>query len=540
MCSTVLQECSVTILHPFHSHEPPIQLYLPTEATSEDGLNRLRAVQGDGWTVDSFDSEDNSAWTGRRSASDWRLLRLPDDTSYGKEGSHRSGTLRYLDAADLLSPGGRYLVVPPDWPVVNLAIGAKGIIPIPVSSRQTLKSLAAHLAIQLCLPSESVLSLESRATDLDRERAAYREGLHATRTLDQDLPLSDLPIHHDSDLVLELRLEEVGGGRIDLAAAASDHSNPELSTDLDAVSHEPLGDSSPHSDTSRPALPKGKSKQRSRLPNQPPILQPSHSPSSSISLANVNASASMSLNPSTCLMGVNPINGLLEESPERSAVLPDDGSRTTVGTSKPLLPSSSSSSSSSFFSLSSGTSLGLANYLPQLASGTPATAGPSTSGSGWMERLGLGTITAWQSAEDAPGEDKQAADISFPSTLRGTNKASVRGSTSGSLWAWWNGDAQLDDQSVASHIERLQKHHGASLAQDLTSLRITLSTTRIHFLLDFVDSSGVDRLSSILESSLKLKDNDSQAQRLIIKDVLKCLKVIMNTEVSPLLLIGGP
>ena len=152
-----------------------------------------------------------------------------------------------------------------------------------------------------------------------------------------------------------------------------------------------------------------------------------------------------------------------------------------------------------------------------------------------MKRLGLGNIAAWNTTTDgAEIEGNTLNDVPATTSTSGTQQETdrIRGSISGGLWAWWSGESGGDSRDGAvDYLERLKKHHGKMPIQDLISLRVQLSTARLSFLVDFVDIGGINTLNDQLSFKIASHAPTSTTTQ-ILSELVKCLRLIMNTEVS--------
>jgi diaphanous 1 len=70
------------------------------------------------------------------------------------------------------------------------------------------------------------------------------------------------------------------------------------------------------------------------------------------------------------------------------------------------------------------------------------------------------------------------------------------------------------------------------LVKQLLSLRITLSTANVSWIFDFLRTGGLDILQSILKrTSCAVKTEDDVHEQAVF-EILKSLRVLMNTDVS--------
>lgn len=71
-----------------------------------------------------------------------------------------------------------------------------------------------------------------------------------------------------------------------------------------------------------------------------------------------------------------------------------------------------------------------------------------------------------------------------------------------------------------------------SLLKHLIAVRVALSTAPIAFVISFLDSEGLDRLEKVMVTLAVLPQNKGDMNEQIVGEVLKCLRVIMNVDVS--------
>ena len=72
-----------------------------------------------------------------------------------------------------------------------------------------------------------------------------------------------------------------------------------------------------------------------------------------------------------------------------------------------------------------------------------------------------------------------------------------------------------------------------SLLKHLISLRVTLSTAPMGFIVDFLDAHGLDKLEVIMIMLAHLPKDKGDMNEQLVGEVLKCLRIIMNLDVSP-------
>jgi diaphanous 1 len=163
----------------------------------------------------------------------------------------------------------------------------------------------------------------------------------------------------------------------------------------------------------------------------------------------------------------------------------------------------------------------------------------------WGARFGLG---AWTGG--TPGKSPQVDQGS----LRSVDGISLSGSVkplekqvTGGLWSWWTGN-RPGEGSAEAYIEGLRAeyvlNHGegrselitsrrpTSLLKHLISLRVTLSTAPMEFIIDFLDARGLDKLEVIMIKLAPVLKDKGDMNEQIVGEILKCLRIIMNIDVS--------
>lgn len=70
------------------------------------------------------------------------------------------------------------------------------------------------------------------------------------------------------------------------------------------------------------------------------------------------------------------------------------------------------------------------------------------------------------------------------------------------------------------------------MVKHLLSLRVTLSTAKLAWISDFVAQSGFDALQAVLEKIDRQPRELGDLNEQIMGEVIKCLRVLMNTQVS--------
>jgi hypothetical protein len=71
-----------------------------------------------------------------------------------------------------------------------------------------------------------------------------------------------------------------------------------------------------------------------------------------------------------------------------------------------------------------------------------------------------------------------------------------------------------------------------SLLKHLISLRVTLSTAPMEFIIDFLDARGLDKLEVIMIKLAPLPKDRGDMNEQIVGEILKCLRILMNIDVS--------
>jgi diaphanous 1 len=163
----------------------------------------------------------------------------------------------------------------------------------------------------------------------------------------------------------------------------------------------------------------------------------------------------------------------------------------------------------------------------------------------WGARFGLG---AWTGG--TPGKSPQVDQGS----LRSVDGISLSGSVkplekqiTGGLWSWWTGN-RPEEGSAEAYIEELRAEcvliHGegrseltssrrpTSLLKHLISLRVTLSTAPMEFIIDFLDARGLDKLEVTMIKLAPIPKDKGDMNEQIVGEVLKCLRILMNIDVS--------
>jgi diaphanous 1 len=181
------------------------------------------------------------------------------------------------------------------------------------------------------------------------------------------------------------------------------------------------------------------------------------------------------------------------------------------------------------------------NLLPRLV--------PQLTGdSGFMRRL---SITGW-------GGSSAASPLSASSSNRKGEKLDpnsqseepqpLQPQTTGGLWStWWissGGEKSATQDKDAKeaktpkwYVDRIKgKTLDTKLVKNLISLRVHLSTARVFWVKEFVETeAGLDALSSILASLVGRagkRKHLSDVEGVVLLEIIKILRVLSNTEVS--------
>jgi len=140
------------------------------------------------------------------------------------------------------------------------------------------------------------------------------------------------------------------------------------------------------------------------------------------------------------------------------------------------------------------------------------------------------------------GSLRSVDGISFSGSLKPLEKQ-----VTGGLWSWWTGNRPeegsaeayiegLRAECVLNHVEERREliisRRPTSLLKHLVSLRVTLSTAPMEFIIDFLDARGLDRLEVIMIKLAPVLKDKGDMNEQIVGEVLKCLRIIMNIDVS--------
>lgn len=125
--------------------------------------------------------------------------------------------------------------------------------------------------------------------------------------------------------------------------------------------------------------------------------------------------------------------------------------------------------------------------------------------------------------------------------------------TTGSLWSsWWSSSGgekptsadkrnTTDSKSAKWYIDGLRTGRAPDmkLVKHLITLRVHLSTAKLAFIQDFVGSEkGLDALGALLASLVGKGGKRralSEIETTVLLEVIKCLRVLLNTEVCSLI-----
>ena len=184
------------------------------------------------------------------------------------------------------------------------------------------------------------------------------------------------------------------------------------------------------------------------------------------------------------------------------------------------------------------------NLLPRLV--------PQLTGDSFMRRL---SITGWggSSAASAPNRKGEKLDPSSQSVQVHGAKATeepqpLQPQTTGGLWSsWWvssggektatQGRNARETKTPKWYVDRIKgKTHDTKLVKTLISLRVHLSTARVFWVKEFVETeAGLDALSAILASLVGRagkRKHLSDMEGAVLLEIIKILRVLSNTEVS--------
>ncbi|KAF8312681.1 hypothetical protein DL93DRAFT_2059759, partial [Clavulina sp. PMI_390] len=184
------------------------------------------------------------------------------------------------------------------------------------------------------------------------------------------------------------------------------------------------------------------------------------------------------------------------------------------------------------------------NIVPQLTGGTDSV----------MKRFSIATLTGWGTPSAAqPSVTLDHGERSRSSSLSDSSSELMTPQSTGGLFgSWWNrsGSAQpiRPDVTGASeithdpswYISELNnlKRNEVKLARHLINLRVHLSTAQLGWINTFaIQANGVEALGSALKEYVGdglLRKKKGDAVQTIVLELVKCLRVLLNTEVTVL------
>ena len=164
----------------------------------------------------------------------------------------------------------------------------------------------------------------------------------------------------------------------------------------------------------------------------------------------------------------------------------------------------------------------------------------------WGARFGLGAWaggTPTRSPQVDQGSIRSVDGVSLSGSVKPLEKQ-----VTGGLWSWWTGNGP-EEGSAEAYIEGLRaecvpilgqgrselitSRRPTSLLKHLISLRVTLSTAPMEFIIDFLDARGLDKLEAIMIKLAPIRKDEGDMNEQIVGEVLKCLRILMNIDVSP-------
>lgn len=239
------------------------------------------------------------------------------------------------------------------------------------------------------------------------------------------------------------------------------------------------------------------------------------------------------------------------EKREAMRNLPRDRKRYLLQQNRIMKASSGKESSSS---PAQAATVGLARANQTL----PALAPNLTGDNNAMRRF---SITSWAShSTDQPSDHSSStpqmatkADSPIKSRDNDEEIKPLQPQTTGALWSsWWTssgGDwsmtfskgrtgAKESTQSAAYYVEGIKSRRSTDvkLVKHLISLRVHISTAKLSWVEQFIDEhNGMNALATLLSGLVgkggkrrKLTDTEES----VLYEVIKCLRVLLNTEVS--------
>lgn len=229
----------------------------------------------------------------------------------------------------------------------------------------------------------------------------------------------------------------------------------------------------------------------------------------------------------------------------------DQGTPTKSSRRYSLIPNLASPTSSTprtstarpFISLSTASGSSFTKLLAQ-TTGESTTSTPSQDT--WGARFGLGAWaggTPIRSPQVDQGSIRSVDGISLSGSVKPLEKQ-----VTGGLWSWWIG-SRPEEGSAKAYIEGLRaecvpilgqgiselitSRRPTSLLKHLISLRVTLSTVPMEFIIDFLDARGLDKLEAIMIKLAPIRKDEGDMNEQIVGEVLKCLRILMNIDVRP-------
>ena len=211
----------------------------------------------------------------------------------------------------------------------------------------------------------------------------------------------------------------------------------------------------------------------------------------------------------------------------------------TPATARPAPASPSFIRPSSFFSLSAGTSAGLSKLLPQITGGgpsSPASVAERQTHQGWAKRLSISSLGSWTGV---PSKDPGSSNIQRADSIRSGDIQPISRQSTGGLWGWWTGSSRPEDGSAEAYMVDLNSaKKPPSQLKHLIALRATLSTAPATWMDDFVGLRGLDALhNNLTRVSSAGRSTPGDISEQVVGEVIKCLRTLMNTDVSRLTFI---
>ena len=198
-----------------------------------------------------------------------------------------------------------------------------------------------------------------------------------------------------------------------------------------------------------------------------------------------------------------------------------------------------------------------ATYGPSSGNLLPRLVPQLTGDSGFMRRL---SITGWGGSSaaspfSASGSNRKGEKLdpsSQPAQAHGAKAAEesqpLQPQTTGGLWSsWWVssggektttlGRSAKEAKTPKWYVDRIKgKTLDTKLVKNLISLRVHLSTARVFWVKEFVETeAGLDALSAMLASLVGRagkRKHLSDMEGAVLLEIIKILRVLSNTEVS--------